>query len=340
MGGGGADGRRAGAGAGHRAGRLRARAAAGLRTPRSASRGSACPAASGSGSRWPGRWSGGRGSWCWTIRCPRWTCTPRRWWRPRCGACSRETTALVVAHRPSTVMLADRVALISRRTDRRGRHPPGTAARQRGVRLADVRRGTAVGHGDPEDGSTGPEGRPEADPRWAGPDRRSPGCRGERPDRRRPRTEPDGPEADTGDARTAGTSEPVGTGTIPRRRPTRPGRRPLRPGRAARAARRDRRPAALAAARPARVSRPAAAAAPAGGRPGGPAARRVRHRPRRARLPRRRPRPADRRRPPAICAVRGGSPAGSSTRSSGSPPASTRTCCSTCAAGSSATRRP
>ena len=49
---------------------------------------------------------------CSTTRCPRWTCTPRprspgRW--PRCWPAS---TALVVAHRPSTVMLADRVALL------------------------------------------------------------------------------------------------------------------------------------------------------------------------------------------------------------------------------------
>ena len=49
---------------------------------------------------------------CSTTRSRRWTSTPRRWSRPRCAACSPSTTALIVAHRPSTVQLADRVALL------------------------------------------------------------------------------------------------------------------------------------------------------------------------------------------------------------------------------------
>lgn len=59
-----------------------------------------------------------------------------------------ETTALVVAHRPSTVMLADRVALISDgRITAVG--TSRTAAGQRGVRVADVRgrRGDGVAVG-------------------------------------------------------------------------------------------------------------------------------------------------------------------------------------------------
>ena len=60
--------------------------------------------------------AGGRGEArrcsCSTTRCRRWTSTPRRASRPRCAACSHRTTALIVAHRPSTVMLADRVALL------------------------------------------------------------------------------------------------------------------------------------------------------------------------------------------------------------------------------------
>lgn len=50
-----------------------------------------------------------------------------------------DTTALIVAHRPSTVLLADRVALLSGAGHRRG-HPPGTAAHQHRVRPPHVRR--------------------------------------------------------------------------------------------------------------------------------------------------------------------------------------------------------
>ena len=91
---------------------VRPRPARGAWTPGSASRACRCPAASGSGSRWPGRCSRGRGSWSSTTRCPRSTCTPRRWSRRRCGGCSRDATGIVVAHRASTVLLADKVALL------------------------------------------------------------------------------------------------------------------------------------------------------------------------------------------------------------------------------------
>ncbi len=42
-------------------------------------------------------------------------------------------TALVVAHRPSTVQLADRVAMLRRRADRRRRHAPRAAGHRPGL---------------------------------------------------------------------------------------------------------------------------------------------------------------------------------------------------------------
>ena len=54
----------------------------------------------------------GRASWCSTTRCPRSTCTPRRWSRRRCAGCCADATGIVVAHRASTVLLADKVALL------------------------------------------------------------------------------------------------------------------------------------------------------------------------------------------------------------------------------------
>ena len=53
-----------------------------------------------------------RGSWCSTTPSPRSTCTPRSSSRRRCGGCSRDATGIVVAHRASTVLLADKVALL------------------------------------------------------------------------------------------------------------------------------------------------------------------------------------------------------------------------------------
>ena len=67
-------------------------------------------AAAGAGPRRP---RPARRCWCSTTRSRRSTCTPRRWSRRRCARCSPETTALVVAHRASTVLLADRVALLA-----------------------------------------------------------------------------------------------------------------------------------------------------------------------------------------------------------------------------------
>ena len=58
-----------------------------------------------------------RGCWCSTTRCPRWTCTPRRWSSRRCAGCCAGTTALVVVHRPSTVA-AGRPGRAARRTAR------------------------------------------------------------------------------------------------------------------------------------------------------------------------------------------------------------------------------
>ncbi len=84
----------------------------GASTPGSASRACPCPAVSGSGSRSPARCSPSRASWSSTTPCPRSTCTPRSWSRRRCAGCSRDATGIVVAHRASTVLLADKVALL------------------------------------------------------------------------------------------------------------------------------------------------------------------------------------------------------------------------------------
>ena len=55
----------------------------------------------------------GRRCWCSTTPSPRWTSTPRRWSRRRCAGAAAASPAIVVAHRASTVLLADRVALLS-----------------------------------------------------------------------------------------------------------------------------------------------------------------------------------------------------------------------------------
>ena len=77
--------------------RLRGRAAGTGWTPGSASAAPPCPAASGSGSRWPGRWSAGPGCWCWTTRPPR---RPGRWRRAILrGAALRPTLGATVRRR-------------------------------------------------------------------------------------------------------------------------------------------------------------------------------------------------------------------------------------------------
>ena len=76
-------------GAARRAGRrLRRGAARTASTPGSGSAAPRCPAASGSGSRWPARWSAGRGCWSSTTRPPRSTPRSRRgsWRRSASGA--------------------------------------------------------------------------------------------------------------------------------------------------------------------------------------------------------------------------------------------------------------
>ena len=48
----------------------------------------------------------------WTTRCRRWTSTRRPRSRRRCATSSSDSTALLIAHRPSTLLLADRVAFL------------------------------------------------------------------------------------------------------------------------------------------------------------------------------------------------------------------------------------
>ena len=110
-----------------RAGRASSTSCRGVSTPGSASRACRCPAASASGSRWPAPCSPSRGSWCSTTRCRRSTSTPRRWSRRRCARCCATATGIVVAHRASTVMLADKVALLQRGTITHVGTPPRAA---------------------------------------------------------------------------------------------------------------------------------------------------------------------------------------------------------------------
>ena len=77
-------------------------------TPRSwASAGSRCREASASGSPWPGPWPADPGSWCSTTR-PR-RSIPTIEAEILGGLRQGDTTMLIVAHRLSTIMLADRV---------------------------------------------------------------------------------------------------------------------------------------------------------------------------------------------------------------------------------------
>ena len=59
---------------------------------------------------------------CSTTRCRRSTSTPRRSSRRRSAGCSRRTTALIVAHRPSTVIPRRSRRAAARRPDHRGGH--------------------------------------------------------------------------------------------------------------------------------------------------------------------------------------------------------------------------
>ena len=281
-------------------------------TPGSASRACRCPAVNGSGWRWPGRSSADPRCWCSTTRCRRWTSTPRR----------RSRRAL------RSVLAVDH---------RAGGRPPGVdrACSPTGSRCWSDGRITAVGtHSElmAHPGLPGPAGQPRTTRpghrRRAG--RRATGSGGaamtadaetvliERPT-------PRGPDS----ARTTGAGSPPRTPTTSRRRPAsswRPG--PV--GCSARCSRPHRRSVLLAgAARRGRASSPFLVgplivaygidtAVPALIAGDGRSADLVRDR-----LPLRR---AARTRWPR-------------RRSSGCRPGSPRPCCSTCAAGCSATRR-
>ena len=91
-------------------------------TPWSASAGSRSPAGSGSGSRWPGPCSPTRGCWCSTTPRPRSTPPPRPRSTRRCARSPPGRTTLLVAHRRSTLALADRIAVLDARPGGRRRH--------------------------------------------------------------------------------------------------------------------------------------------------------------------------------------------------------------------------
>ena len=95
-----------------RAGRHSRTTCPGDSTPASASRDSRSRAVSASGSPWHARSSAAHACSCSTTRCPRSTCTPKRASKKRLRPILAECTALVVVHRPSTVSLADRAALL------------------------------------------------------------------------------------------------------------------------------------------------------------------------------------------------------------------------------------
>ena len=80
----------------------------------SASAGSRSRAASGSASRWPARCSPTRGCWCSTTPPRRSTTRPRRRSTRPCATLTAGRTTLLVAHRRSTLALADRIAVLDR----------------------------------------------------------------------------------------------------------------------------------------------------------------------------------------------------------------------------------
>ena len=123
-------------GARHRAGRTSSTTCPTASTPGSVKRGCQpvrrpAPAARAR----PRRSRRGRRCSCSTTRCRRSTSTPRRGSRRASAACSPTTTSLIVAHRPSTVTLADRVALHRERRRHRRRHPLRPARHQRALPL-------------------------------------------------------------------------------------------------------------------------------------------------------------------------------------------------------------
>ena len=102
--------------------RLRRRRSPTGSTPRSASAARRCPAASASASRWPARWSAGRGCSSSTTRPPASTRRSRRGSCPGC-ATPRRSTVVVVAYRKATIALADEVVYVEHgRVVDRGTH--------------------------------------------------------------------------------------------------------------------------------------------------------------------------------------------------------------------------
>ena len=106
----------------------------------------ACPAASGSGWRWPGRWSAARGCWCSTTPPAPSTRRSRRASSTRCAPAERPpATVVVVAYRQATIALADEVVWLEHgRVLARGTHEELLAAvpglRRPGPRLLARRR--------------------------------------------------------------------------------------------------------------------------------------------------------------------------------------------------------
>ncbi len=109
-------------------------------TPGSASRAWPCPAASGSGSRWPGPSSGRPQVLLLDDPLSALDVHTEAKVTRALGEVLSMSTALVVAHRPSTVLLADRVALLDARRDRRHRHAPRAAGHRAALPRPDERR--------------------------------------------------------------------------------------------------------------------------------------------------------------------------------------------------------
>ena len=102
-------------------------------TRRSASAAPTCPAASGSGSRSPARWSGARGCSCSTTRRPRSTRASSRRSCPACAATARPAS-------PTVLLVAYRMSSVAAR--RRGRAPRAAAASSTAARTPSCWRAT------------------------------------------------------------------------------------------------------------------------------------------------------------------------------------------------------